>query len=157
MITLTASYARGAPAITVPATSRAGWVGHVKKTGKLIVNSCMYVNGWSPNCYDVSWRQSVHVEERVTNYLGWRPAEHVAIQKYCTSCPVGLRYVVHGRGCNLHRSLWRHWWRHNSETITDREKRRSPRPMKSSELSNGETHRSTTTSAKPEMTSFMTS
>jgi len=25
--------------------------------------------------------------------------------------------VVHGRGCNPHRSLWRHWWRHNSETI----------------------------------------
>jgi len=43
-------------------------------------------------------------------------------------------------GCNLHRSLWRHWWRHNSETIGDREKRRSPHPMKSSELSNGENH-----------------
>jgi len=42
-----------------------------------------------------------------------------------------------GRGCNPHRSLWRHWWRHNLETITDREKRRPPRPMKSSELSNG--------------------
>ena len=42
--------------------------------------------------------------------------------------------MVHGRGCNQHRSLWRH----NSETIRDREKRRSPRPMKSSELSNGE-------------------
>jgi len=25
--------------------------------------------------------------------------------------------VVHGRGCNPHRSLWRRWWRHNSETI----------------------------------------
>ena len=49
-----------------------------------------------------------------------------------------LRYVVHGRGCNPHRSLWRHWWRHNSETIRDREKRRPPRPMKSSELSNSE-------------------
>jgi len=46
--------------------------------------------------------------------------------------------VVHGRVCNPHRSLWRHWWRHNSETITDREKRKPPRPMKSSELSNGE-------------------
>ena len=52
-------------------------------------------------------------------------------------------------GCNPHRSmttlanleitsLWRHWWRHNSETIRGREKRRPPRPMKSSELSNGE-------------------
>ena len=30
--------------------------------------------------------------------------------------------------------------RHNSESITDREKRRPPRPMKSSELSNGENH-----------------
>ena len=54
--------------------------------------------------------------------------------------------MVHGRGCNPHRSLanleitssWRHWWRHNSETIRDREKRRPPRPMKSFELSNGE-------------------
>jgi len=36
--------------------------------------------------------------------------------------------------------LWRHWWRHNSEIITDREKRRPPRPMKSSELPNGENH-----------------
>jgi len=34
-------------------------------------------------------------------------------------------------GYNPHRSLWRHWWRHNSET-------RPHRPMKSSELSNGE-------------------
>ena len=41
-------------------------------------------------------------------------------------------------GCNAHRSLWRHWWRHNSETIRDREKRRPPLPMKSSELSNRE-------------------
>jgi len=57
--------------------------------------------------------------------------------------------MVHGRGCNPHRctttlanleitSLWHHWWRHNSETTKDREKRRPPRCMKSSELSNGE-------------------
>jgi len=57
--------------------------------------------------------------------------------------------MVHGRGCNPHRSttafanleitsLWRHWWRHSSETIRDREKWRPPRAMKSSELSNGE-------------------
>ena len=56
--------------------------------------------------------------------------------------------MVHGRGCNQHRctttfanveitSLWRHWWR-NLETIRDRQKRRPPRAMKSSELSNGE-------------------
>ena len=61
----------------------------------------------------------------------------------------GYATMVHGRGCNPHRSkiftnleitsLWRHWWRHNSESIRDREKRRPPRPMKSSELSNGET------------------
>jgi len=81
-------------------------------------------------------------------------------QKHVTS---GYATTVHGRGCNPHRcttifanleiitSLWRHWWRHNSETIRDREKRRAPRPMKSSELSNGKTF------AKPEMTSFMTS
>jgi len=29
----------------------------------------------------------------------------------------GYATVVHGRGCNPHRSLWRHWWCHNSETI----------------------------------------
>jgi len=45
------------------------------------------------------------------------------------------RYLVDGRGWNPHRSLWRH----NSETIRDREKRRPPHPMKSYELSNGET------------------
>ena len=53
--------------------------------------------------------------------------------------------MVHGRGCNPHlctttfanleiTSLWCH----NSETIRDREKRRTPRAMKTSELSNGE-------------------
>ena len=41
------------------------------------------------------------------------------------------------------RQLWQtwklhHWWRHNLETIRDREKQTQPRPMKSSELSNGE-------------------
>ena len=57
--------------------------------------------------------------------------------------------MVHGRRCNPHRSTttfanpeitswWRHWGRHNSETIRDREIRRPPRRMKSSELSNGE-------------------
>jgi len=57
--------------------------------------------------------------------------------------------MLHGRRCNPHRStttfanleitsLWRHWWRHNSETIRDGEKRRPPRAMKSSELFNGE-------------------
>ena len=61
----------------------------------------------------------------------------------------GYATMVHGLGCNPHRctttfanleitSLWRHWWRHNSETIRDREKRRPPHAMKSSELSNGE-------------------
>ena len=61
----------------------------------------------------------------------------------------GYATVVHGRGCNPHRctttftnveitSLWRHWWRHNSESIRDRQKRRLPCAMKSSELSNGE-------------------
>jgi len=44
--------------------------------------------------------------------------------------------VVLGRGCNPHRSLWRHLWRHNSKTIRDREKRRPPLPMKSSEHEN---------------------
>ena len=61
----------------------------------------------------------------------------------------GYATMVHGWGCNPHlstttfanleiTSLWRHWWRHNSETIRDREKRRPPRTMKSSELSIGE-------------------
>ena len=60
----------------------------------------------------------------------------------------GYATMVHGRRCNPHRSTttfanleitsWRrHWWRHKSETIRDREKRRPPRRMKSSELSNG--------------------
>ena len=31
-------------------------------------------------------------------------------------------------GCNPHRSLWRQWWRHNSEIIRDREKRRPSPP-----------------------------
>jgi len=64
-------------------------------------------------------------------------------------CTSGYATMVHGRGCNPHRctttfanveitSLWRHWWRHNSETIRDRQKRRPPRAMKSSELSSGE-------------------
>jgi len=61
-------------------------------------------------------------------------------------------------GCNPHRSLWRHWWRHNSETIRAREKRRPHRPMKSSELSNGENRIALRhLFAKPEITSFMTS
>ena len=61
----------------------------------------------------------------------------------------GYATMVHGWGSNPHRSmttfanleimsLWRHWWRHNSETIRDREKRRPPRAMISSELSKGE-------------------
>ena len=61
----------------------------------------------------------------------------------------GNATMVHSRGCNLHRctttftnleitSLWRHWWRHNLEIIRGRQKRRQPRAMKSSELSNGE-------------------
>ena len=61
----------------------------------------------------------------------------------------GYATMVHDRGCNPHRStttfsnlkitsLWRHWWRHNSKTIRDREKRRPPRAMRSYELSNGE-------------------
>ena len=83
----------------------------------------------------------------------------LAFPAFLGACPhyggetVGIgtvwRLDVHGRGCNPHRctttfaneeitSLWRHWWRHNSETIRDRQKRRQPRAMKSSELSNGE-------------------
>jgi len=68
--------------------------------------------------------------------------------KYRTS---GYATMVHSRGCNPHRctttfanveitSLWRHWWRHNSETIRDRQKLRPPRAMKSTVLSNGENH-----------------
>ena len=55
--------------------------------------------------------------------------------------------MVHGQGCNPHRSTTNlanlqitSIWCHNSETIRDREKGRPPRPMKSSELSNGENH-----------------
>jgi len=53
-------------------------------------------------------------------------------------------------GCNPHRSLWLHWWRHNSETIRDREKRR---PNWRHEIlwaiQSWKPHRSTTTFAKP--------
>ena len=54
--------------------------------------------------------------------------------------PLKLAATLRGSqpGCNPPCSLWRHWWRHNSETIRDREKRRPPRPMKSSALSNAE-------------------
>jgi len=45
------------------------------------------------------------------------------------TCTSGYATMVHGRGCNPHRSLWRHWWHHNSETTTDREKWRPPHPM----------------------------
>ena len=57
----------------------------------------------------------------------------------------GYTTMVHGRRCNPHRCTTTFanleitsLWRHNSETIRDREKRRPPRAMKSSELSNGE-------------------
>jgi len=57
----------------------------------------------------------------------------------------GYATMVHGRGCNPHRCTTTFanveitsWWRHNSETIRDRQKRRPHCHMKSSELSNGE-------------------
>jgi len=76
--------------------------------------------------------------------------------------------MVHGRGCNPHRStttfanleitwLWRHWWRRNSETIRDREKRRPPRHEILWAIQWWKPHRCATTFAKPEMTSLMTS
>ena len=75
---------------------------------------------------------------------------------WCFHQPVGeqnqknqqLRYDGLRPGCNPHlctttfanveiTSLWRHWWRHKSETIRDRQKRRPHRRMKSSGLYNG--------------------
>jgi len=57
----------------------------------------------------------------------------------------GYATMVHGRGCNMHRCTTTlanveitPLWRHNLETIRDRQKRRPLRRMKSSELSNGE-------------------
>jgi len=57
----------------------------------------------------------------------------------------GYATMVHGRGCNPHRCTTTFanveitsLWRHNSETIRDRQKRKPYRRMKSSELSNGE-------------------
>ena len=57
----------------------------------------------------------------------------------------GYATMVHSRGCNPHRCTTTFanveitsLWRHNSETIRDRQKRRPYRSMKSSELSNGE-------------------
>ena len=57
----------------------------------------------------------------------------------------GYATMVHGRGCNPHRCTTTFanleitsLWRHNSETIRDRQKWRPHRRMKSSDLSNGE-------------------
>ena len=57
----------------------------------------------------------------------------------------GYATMVHGRGCNPHRCTTTFanveitsLWRHNSEIIRDRQKRRPYRRMKLSELSNGE-------------------
>jgi len=57
----------------------------------------------------------------------------------------GYARMVHCRGCNPHRCTTffanleiTSLWRHNSETIRDRQKRRPHWLMKSSELSNGE-------------------
>jgi len=62
----------------------------------------------------------------------------VAMLRWFTAA-CAIRYRSTTTFANLEiTSFWRHWWRHNSETITDREKRRPPRATKSSELSNGE-------------------
>ena len=57
----------------------------------------------------------------------------------------GYATMVHGRGCNPHRSTTTFTnleitllWRHNLQSIRDRVKWRPPHPVKSSELSNGE-------------------
>jgi len=57
---------------------------------------------------------------------------------------IGYATMVHGWGCNPYRCTTTFanveitsLWRHNSETIRDRQKRIPPRAMKSSELSNG--------------------
>ena len=85
---------------------------------------------------------------RPVNAARWRALYYAG----CTQTTVktsGYATMVHGRGCNPHRSTTTFanleitsLWRHNSETIRDREKRREkrrpPRPMKSSELANGE-------------------
>ena len=70
---------------------------------------------------------------------------HVNCQHSSLTRTGGYATMVHSRGCNPHRctttfanveitSLWRHNW----ETIRDRQKRRPPHAMKSSKLSNGE-------------------
>ena len=70
-----------------------------------------------------------------------------ATRKSLVLASLTLRTMVHGRGCNPHRCTTTFanveitsFWRHNSETIGDRQKRRPHRHMKSSELSNGENH-----------------
>ena len=78
-----------------------------------------------------------------------RTGSDILLSRWVLRSTSGYATMVHGRGCNPHRrtttfanleitSLWRHWWRRNSETIRDRQKRRPPRAMKSAELSNGE-------------------
>ena len=82
------------------------------------------------------------------------PSYMQKFQKWTSSCTTWFM----ARGCNPHRSLWRHWWRHNSETIRDREKRRPTWPHEILWVIQWwKPHRSTTTFAKPEITSFMTS
>jgi len=133
-----------------------------KQTQLYICNNVLIKRPTAPIscCYSMLWWIS---QGRVAKHLRYSRL----LEIYCYTS--GYATMVHGRGCNPHRctttfanveitSLWRHWWRHNSETIRDRQKRRPPCTMKSSELSNGEKpHHSTTTFAKPEITSFMTS
>ena len=83
------------------------------------------------------------------NSCHWVPCVSSSAFHWPSVITSGYATMVHGWGCNPHRcmttftnleitSFWRHWWRHNSETIRDREKRRPPHAMKSSELSSGE-------------------
>ena len=99
-----------------------------------------------------SQRQVTHsLTIRVHSLDNTTPLMHVSPRKqwFTVDNTSGYATMVHGRGCNPHSckttfanvestSLWRHWWRHNSETIKDRQKRKPPRAMKSSELSNDE-------------------
>jgi len=81
-----------------------------------------------------------------------------AVSKHCAADKHGNATWFTAGGCNPHRSLWRHWRRHNSETIRDREKRR---PTWHHEIVWAiqwrKPHRSTKTFAKPEITTIMTS
>jgi len=103
---------------------------------------CMSITSWQ----HLTWHFMTPARHtKLFCYYYFNYFRHVAMLQKFAGPLVGAPFLwgpLFSRTCwtclNPPLPLWRHWWRHNSETITEREKRRPPRPMKSSELSNGE-------------------